>query len=326
MQDGQAWFDRVGKYSRVNLAVNKTATQSSNLDANNVAARAVDGATAGDSASGTLAATASQTQPWWQVDLGAVQAIESISLWSPSVSGYWIYVSDTPFTANDVTSTRNQAGVSSYRVDLTTTHGAWFINRTGRYVRVQLNGTGSLQLSEVTVWAPGAAERMDVAGGLNTATQSSTFSGNWFAERALDASWDNTASSVTATNQEAFAWWEVDLGSSKQISSIDIYNRIDCCTDRLQSFYVFVSDNPFTSHVLSDAINQAGVYVVYFGTGINGPPIGYTIPLNRTGRYIRVQLNRTEFLSLSEVQVWTPAPTLAPLNDAPIPSVLRTKQ
>jgi hypothetical protein len=31
------------------------------------------------------------------------------------------------------------------------------------------------------------------------------------------------------------AWWQVDLGEEKNINQIIIYNRTDCCADRLSN-------------------------------------------------------------------------------------------
>src|SRR5581483_9136794 len=53
--------------------------------------------------------------------------------------------------------------------------------------------------------------------------------------------------SVTATNLDPNAWWQVDLGSSASIQSIEIWNRTDCCISRLNDFWVFVSDTPFNA-------------------------------------------------------------------------------
>jgi hypothetical protein len=47
---------------------------------------------------------------------------------------------------------------------------------------------------------------------------------------------------VLLTNDEQGAWWQVDLGSQKKISQIIIYNRTDCCVDRLSNYQVSISD------------------------------------------------------------------------------------
>jgi hypothetical protein len=42
--------------------------------------------------------------------------------------------------------------------------------------------------------------------------------------------------SSTLTKKEHGAWWQVDLGSEKKINTIIIYNRTDCCADRLSNY------------------------------------------------------------------------------------------
>ena len=58
-------------------------------------------------------------------------------------------------------------------------------------------------------------------------------------------------------------------------------------------------------------IAQSGVSTYYYGTPFN---VGYPWPINRTGRFIRIQLTATQFLNLSEVQVWSPPAQLKSLN------------
>jgi len=137
-----------------------------------------------------------------------------------------------------------------------------------------------------------------------TATQSSTLSPA-VAGRAIDnntdGNWANN--SITHTYADAEAWWHVDLGSVRSIASIQLWNRTDCCSNRLSNFYVFVSDVPFTSTSVSATIAQSGVSN-YFTSGEGGYPTTKTI--GRTGRYVRVQLAATDYLSLAEVKVWGP--------------------
>ncbi|QTD39109.1 discoidin domain-containing protein [Polaribacter batillariae] len=134
------------------------------------------------------------------------------------------------------------------------------------------------------------------------ATQSSTYT-SAEASRAVDGNIDvkYTNNSVTHTNLDAQAWWEVDLGQLADISHIKIFNRLDCCSDRLTNYHIFVSDVPFTSNTLSDTQNQVGVSD-YHKTGQASFPTRNDV--NRTGRYVRVQLEGTNYLTLAEVQVF----------------------
>jgi len=135
------------------------------------------------------------------------------------------------------------------------------------------------------------------------ATQSSTHHAITTAAKAVDgntngALWDGFSS---ATNYENNAWWQVDLGSVQALSLIQVWGRSDCCTEMTSNFYLFVSDNPFTSYDLNTTLNQPGVSN-YYVAGYSGRP--GTINVNRTGRYVRVQFAAAQYLVLAEVQIW----------------------
>lgn len=154
------------------------------------------------------------------------------------------------------------------------------------------------------------------------ATQSSTYVGA-VASRAVDGNNDGIFGngSVTHTNGDAHAWWQTDLGTVQSITSIQLWNRVDCCGDRLRNYYVFVSDEAFTSTDLNTTINQPSVWNIYMAAQAGSPT---TIAVNRTGRYVRVQLAGTNYLSLAEVQVWgdqtTITPTPTPTGPTPTPT------
>ncbi len=150
-----------------------------------------------------------------------------------------------------------------------------------------------------------AANRVNVALG-KSATQSSNFGSDLRFSRASNAVDGNTNGnhadgSVTHTQNNAQAWWQVDLGSVQPISQIAIWNRTDCCSERLTNFYILVSDTPFNSTSLDAARSQSGVSS-YLVSGQAGRPT--TLDINRSGRYVRAQLVGTNYLSISEVQVW----------------------
>ncbi len=129
-----------------------------------------------------------------------------------------------------------------------------------------------------------------------SARQSSTEFGG-LANRAVDGNtngnWQNN--SVTHTNRENQAWWEVDLGKVYNISQIKLFNRTDCCSDRLNQFRIVTSTNPFTS-------NASGVPFVPLQGTSNSNPLVFNG--NTKARYVRIYLNGTGVLSLAEVQVW----------------------
>ena len=323
LYDGRAWFDRSGRIARVNVALNKPATQSSTLTDNvgieHVAALAADGNTDPDSFTHTL----NEFHAWWQVDLGSVQPIENIVVYNilnnaagccaSRLTNFYVLVSDDPFTSTDLNTTIAQAGVSAYHYyDQGPPQLTLAINRTGRYVRVQLAGTNFLELPEVQVWAPASGARMNLAGGRSTSAISTLSGSNFAPDRAVNGVQNPT--DVFHSNQTSSSdWWETDLGSVQPISNVEVWNGTLDRLDRLQNFYVFVSDVPFTAKDIPTTLAQSGVGVYYFASPF-GP--AYNFPINRTGRYVRVQLTSSNFLTPSEVQVWSRLFTLRAL-DAP---------
>jgi len=134
------------------------------------------------------------------------------------------------------------------------------------------------------------------------AAQSSTHA-TQAASRAVDGnqSGDNVLDSVSHTNSESQAYWQVDLGSAANLSEIVLWNRTDCCADRLANFHVLVSDTPFSGTSLARAQGTPGVTGLHFA-GVMGQTGRFA--LSRTGRYVRVQLEGTNYLQLAEVEVF----------------------
>ncbi len=149
----------------------------------------------------------------------------------------------------------------------------------------------------------GTGGTSDMAQG-KAATQSSTYpypgSG---AASAVDGNTDGSFydGSVTATNLDTNAWWQVDLGASASIRSIVIWNRTDCCNSRLSDYWVFVSNTPFAASDTPFTLqSRAGTWSSHQTIA---PSPSTAIPAGAQGRYVRVQLSGANYLSLAEVQV-----------------------
>lgn len=306
-----------GSPSATNLAQGKSATQSSTLSGYDTAGpgSAVDGVTNGSFFNGSVTATNLESNPWWQVDLGAPATVRSVTIWNRTdccalrLNNYWVFVSNTPFSPADTPATLESraATFSSHQTSApgpsTTIAIGGAAGFSGRYIRVQLADSGYLSLAEVQVFGEIAA---NLAQG-KTATQSSTLPGfpAVVASAAVDGNPDGNFyhNSVTATNFENNPWWQVDLSTSVAIGSITIWNRTDCCGTRLNDYWIFVSDTPFSA-TDSPAVlqNRAGTFSSHQTTA---PAPSATIPIGaQQGRYVRVQLNGTDYLSLAEVQVF----------------------
>jgi hypothetical protein len=265
-----------------NLALNKPATASSTTHGA-YPSRAVDGNTNGDWSANSVVHTDVNINPWMQVDLQASPFIGSVVLWprtdccTDRLSNFRLRVSDDGTNWQDFF----YPGIASPQATIT-------VNRNARYVRVQLEGTAGrvLNIAEMQVFGP-----PNIAQGM-TATQSSTTNGG-VASRAVDGNsdgvWPNN--SVTHTNVEFAPWWQVDLGSAQNVGGVEVYNRTDCCADRLSNFNLLVSDNGTT-------------WTTFYYPGSSAKA---SFTLNRTARYVKVQLTGTNALSLAEVKVYAAA-------------------
>ncbi|WP_019415189.1 PxKF domain-containing protein [Paenisporosarcina sp. TG20] len=178
---------------------------------------------------------------------------------------------------------------------------------------------GSLLALLMTTGLPVMAQEATTNVSLNKGTtQSSTaYEHDGYSERAVDGNTDGYYwhNSVTHTEVETNPWWEVDLGKTQDINKINIWNRTDCCQERLNNFYVFVSDTPFTSNDPTVTAQQANVTAFYKG-GL-APRTTY-IDVNTTGRYVRIQIVGPGTLSLAEVEVLHE--TVAPITTSDITS------
>lgn len=125
------------------------------------------------------------------------------------------------------------------------------------------------------------------------------------ASRAVDGNTNGSfgAGSVTHTAEpESQAWWQVDLESTHQLEEIAVWNRTDCCAQRLSDYWVLVSDTPITGDSLEEARTAPGTTAIHQPGQAGRPTI---IDLDGiAGRYVRIQLESdTDPLSLAEVQV-----------------------
>jgi hypothetical protein len=142
-----------------NAAISKTTSQSSTYVPTNPASAAVDGnRNTNYYGTGSVAMTNYEATPWWQVDLGSIQSIDTIQVFPRDDSGsisylsdWYIFVSDVPFTSTTISTTIAQSGVSNYHKGQATNPTTQTVDRTGRYIRIQAANSTYLMLGEVEV-------------------------------------------------------------------------------------------------------------------------------------------------------------------------------
>ncbi|MFE2728245.1 discoidin domain-containing protein [Kitasatospora sp. NPDC059327] len=137
------------------------------------------------------------------------------------------------------------------------------------------------------------------------ATQSSTLAVGQSAAQAVDGNTSGVYAQAipSYTTNEAQPWWQVDLGAKQQIRSVEVFNRTDWVMERLSDFDVIVSDTDLTGRDWQSIQDDPTVKKIRIkGTA----PAKLTVPVGTDGRYVRIQLAGTNFLTLPEVQVNVP--------------------
>jgi len=118
-----------------------------------------------------------------------------------------------------------------------------------------------------------------------------------YASKAIDGNTDGAHgnNSVTHTSANATSdpepWWQVGLGANYNIETINIYNRTDCCSDRLNNFTVQVLDS-----------NGNETFSQFYATA---PSNVFTVNTGDViGSVVRISKTSSTALSLAEVEVY----------------------
>jgi hypothetical protein len=290
-------FQENGRPGLTNLAQFYTEV---NLSSGVDAWRAVDGNTQGHIDGNSVIFTGNEAQPWLEIDLGEIQDIYIIDIWERSdccrLTDFVVYVSDIPFSSTEFDETMADPNVSHFlkQGEITRKTSIQF-NQRGRYLRVQLMGTGALNLAEVQVWGSVPEHQAQ----WKTAVQSSN---SHLAGRAVDgrAYASISFASFFETSLDNQPWWQVDLGADYDINAIDLWSlrrKCEPCSD----LTVLISTQPFAGTTLAEISSQPGVIVLPIG---ELPDRREHFVIDEFGRYVRIQSDGLEQFSLAEVQVW----------------------
>lgn len=136
-------------------------------------------------------------------------------------------------------------------------------------------------------------------GGLASAS-SEGFGG--FASLANDGNRDGLYGngSVSHTFDGDLEFWQVDLGTMTFVDSITLWNRTDCCSNRLSNVRVSVLDGSLVETWGADILNADPVDLLR----------SLAVPFNTQGRFVRVQslpglnIDNNNFIHLAEVEVY----------------------
>ncbi len=166
--------------------------------------------------------------------------------------------------------------------------------------RARLAGVAALALLALAASARPAAAQANVAAGKPATQSSSPYGATGTAAAAVDGNtngeWNN--GSVSHTDVQG-PWWQVDLGGVYDISRIRIWNRTDCCRERLRGFWILVSETPYTGDPRSGPSFGGGAQSFGDEDSREFRPSSPT-----RGRWVRIALDHDDYLSLAEVEVY----------------------
>lgn len=236
------------------IQVGGASASQSSTQAGGLAPRAIDGNYNGSYPGGSVTHTDNgEANGWWQVDLGAPRAISDITLYNRTdccgsrLSNYSVLAgNDSGFTTT-LYDSGNQATAAGGSITFSS------VGVMAQFVRVQRNadsldgGNNSISLAEVDVLGSPLSSFTNLALG-SIATQSSTLANvaNPDASKAVDGDLSVPFAAGTTTHTSPGAggavFWETSLASLSRINEIALYNRADCCGDRLSNFRVSIFD------------------------------------------------------------------------------------
>lgn len=245
-----------------------------------VASRAVDGNLSGNWANGSVTATMEMDNPLWGVWLEGPRDITEVTLFNRTdccperLSNFTVTLQNE----GNVVATQTFSGTVGEQLTLR------FPRTEATHVLVQLNGPQKiLSLAEVIV-------RENLALGKPRDQSATDYGGD--ASRAVDGNVNGawSGSSVTHTANVAQAWWHVDLEQQENIGEVIIWNRTDCCSERLSNYVV-------------ELLNDAGDVVS--AIPVSSTSVKTIVDFEGTlGRFVQVRLKGSNYLSLAEVEVF----------------------
>jgi len=220
-----------------NVALNKPASQTS-VGWNGIASRGVDGRISGTWGHGTCTHSATNIYNEWSVNLLDQYTVNSVVIYNrrdccqPRINGAKVLVDGELCGA-----VAYEAGVDVYTIDCE--------GRVGSEVMVTLAGD-YLTLCEVQVIGSPSEEvgaYINVAEN-GVASQSST-GWNGVADRAIDGNADSNywGDSCSHTGDINDGWWKLDFDEDILVNSVIIYNRADCCAERINGVQVYAGEN-----------------------------------------------------------------------------------
>ncbi|KAM7366451.1 hypothetical protein PAMP_015889 [Pampus punctatissimus] len=236
-------------YPLANVALKGDATQSSTLSFAG-ASKAIDGRRNSFYSHGFCShTTEDETNPWWRVDLRQTYIVTSVKVTNrgdccaEKLDGAEIRIGNS--LENNGNNNPRCVIISHIRAGKTYTYRCDGGSMEGRFVNVIIPGEKkTLTLCEVEVYASPAVEPLPNVALSKETAQLSTIE---FGEASNAVSGSRCGIYIdrccSHTDLETDPWWRVDLLSVHKVSAVSIYNRQDCCSDRLTGAQIHIGNS-----------------------------------------------------------------------------------
>ncbi|XP_063690821.1 uncharacterized protein LOC134823326 [Bolinopsis microptera] len=203
------------------------------------AARAIDGNTANSWTQNSCTHTKASGTAWWVVNLGALYKVHKVVIYNrmdccgDRLDGAQVEAFSGSNFVKQCGQIDYQSGKDSYTIECGDT--------IADLIKIIQTSGDALTLCEVETYGEKVtfSKYQLIDSDDRQASQSSTgWGGN--AARAIDGNTANswTQNSCTHTKASGTAWWKVNLGVLYKVHKVVIYNRMDCCGDRLDGAQV----------------------------------------------------------------------------------------
>ncbi|MBC8163725.1 MAG: discoidin domain-containing protein, partial [Roseiflexaceae bacterium] len=296
----QAAYQDIKPTSATNLALNKSASASTEYSPQCAAAKANNGSTDASDSCGGWSPSGGDANPWWQVDLGSAYRITALELVTrqnccdnPSTrQGFDLQASNDPSFATYTVLGNQETSPLPYQATWSAT-----VDDPTAYRYVRATKAGYFFIAEVRVFGTASAPT-NVA--LNkSAVASSQYVGPYAPSNAVNGTTSND-DGWSPSGTDVRPWLQVDLGQAYQLSKIEFVSRQGCCDqpEARRSFEIWASNNADMAlgHVVLGGVDSSGI--------ANRSTWELTLSDTTAYRYVAAVKTVDEYFFISELRVF----------------------
>ncbi|XP_072032978.1 uncharacterized protein [Amphiura filiformis] len=291
-----------GKGGEISLK-GKPTQQSSTYDQKmSPSSNAVDGRTKGNYGAKSCSHTKNDKKAWWKVDMGGNKCVGKVDIFNrvdcckERLRGAVVRV------GNNKDHNKNaKCGIVTDAMIKAKQKISINCDLRGKYISIALERQDYLQICEVKAYTgkcgnTGGNTAISLKG--KKTQQSSVYDKRGTSSNAVDGETKGNygEKSCTHTKNDDKAWWKVDMGGNKCVGKVDIFNRVDCCKERLRGAVIRVGNNK--DHKKNAKCGEVTDAMIKANQKIS-------INCDLRGKYISIALKRKDYLQICEVKAYT---------------------